>query len=309
MKKITLLAISILTAITSHAQVKPDYIKLALNLLKGSTYYNHTVANVSVVQTINGQKSNINNTINCKLAFTILAIRDTLYDMEARYESMSLKMQSPALNMEYSTDKADPDLVSTILAGFKGQPIKVVMTKTGRLESVSGIDAIFERITAGFGSLQGDQKAQIKSVIEQAFGERAFKSNFEMATVIYPMVPIRKGALWTVDTQMENDRAVDMHTIYEFRDMTDNYNLIHANSTITYANKDKFVETNGLPIKYNLSGNMSADIKADKATGWVNEAYIIQNISGNTEIKDSPQSPGGMVIPMLMKSTMTVTDK
>jgi hypothetical protein len=198
--------------------------------------------------------------------------------------------------------------MSKAFAAFKNQPIDLVMTRTGKLQSLTGIDFLFDKILGAFTELQPDQKAQIKSIMQQSFGDRAFKSSFEMGSVIFPTVPIKKNAFWTIDTQMETAQDAVMHTIYELREISDADYLVHGNSSITYQNADQFVETNGVPIRYRLSGFMQADIRIDKLTGWIKESRITQTITGNTEIKDSPKMPGGMVIPMNMRSEMVITN-
>jgi hypothetical protein len=287
----------------------PAYVKLSLNLTKGTTYYQNTTGKVTIAQTVNGQKSNIITNIVCKIAFTVTAVHDTLYTMEARYLNLSLNMQLPTGNMNYSSESpAADDLVSLAFAAFKNQPIDMVMTRTGKLQSLSGIDYIFDKILAGFTQISAEKKEQIKSLLAQSFGDRAFRSSFEMGTVIFPTVPIKKSAFWIIDTQMETARAAYQHTIYELRQITDVDYLIHGNSTITYQDAEKFIETNGVPLRYLLSGFMQADIRVNKATGWVTESRITQTISGNTEIKANPKMPNGMTIPMNMRSDMVITN-
>jgi hypothetical protein len=64
-----------------------------------------------------------------------------------------------------------------------------------------------------------------------------------------------------------------------------------------------------MPLKYDLTGAMTSDIKIDKKTGWTINAMINQSIKGTAYIKDNPQIPGGMTIPMTMNNEMTITEK
>ncbi len=73
--------------------------------------------------------------------------------------------------------------------------------------------------------------------------------------------------------------------------------------------KDAYVETNGMPTRYNLKGTMSSNIKVDKISGWIIEAKINQAFQGDVYIKDNPRLPGGLKIPMIMESNMTFTNK
>lgn len=103
--------------------------------------------------------------------------------------------------------------------------------------------------------------------------------------------------------------SANMTTNYEFSDLTSEYAFIKGNSTIKTANKEAYVNTNGMPMKYDLTGTMLSEIKVDKNTGWILEAKMNQEIKGDAIIKENPQLPNGMNIPMTMKSEMLITNK
>ena len=63
-----------------------------------------------------------------------------------------------------------------------------------------------------------------------------------------------------------------------------------------------------MPLKYDMAGTMTSDIKIDKKTGWTMSAKISQSIKGNAYVKDNPQMPGGMTIPMTISNDMTITE-
>ena len=75
------------------------------------------------------------------------------------------------------------------------------------------------------------------------------------------------------------------------------------------ADKDAYIQSNGMPLKYDMSGTMSSEIKINRKNGWVIESKINQIIKGTAQIKDNPQMPGGMTIPMTLSNEMTITEK
>lgn len=62
---------------------------------------------------------------------------------------------------------------------------------------------------------------------------------------------------------------------------------------------------NGMPARYHLSGTVLATIKVDSKTGWIQAARIKHSFDGNTEIKDNPNLPGGLSIPMSVLSQIS----
>ena len=62
-------------------------------------------------------------------------------------------------------------------------------------------------------------------------------------------------------------------------------------------------------MKYDLNGTTLTDIKVNRSTGWISEVKLKQLMSGNIEILDNPQMPGGMTIPMTFNTEVTTVDK
>ena len=189
------------------------------------------------------------------------------------------------------------------------KPFYVTMTKTGMVEEVSNIDTLFESMFDQFPELPEMQKQQIKTQLQQSYGDKAFKGNIEMVTAVLPDKPVKKGEKWTVETKLESGMSATVVSTYELNDIRDNQCIIQGKSTIATTDKDAYIESNGMPMKFDLKGTMTSQLTIDKATGWIVEATINQDIQGDVYIKESPQMPNGMKIPMTMVSEMIIKDK
>lgn len=306
MKKILSLIIGFVLLTSCQAQKE----KLELNLTKGEIYTQKMTSNVSILQTINGQQVNMNMSINAKMTYKVTDIQNTVYDMEVRYESLIMKMSLPNGVMEFSSENNDEnDIFSTILGTMKNKPFLVKMTNTGKVNEVKNIESVFSNMFEKFPQISDVQKQQIKGQIMQAYGEKAFKGNIEMCSAIFTDSPVSKGDKWTTNTQLESGMSAKIVTIYELKEVTDTYYQIFGNSKIETADKDAYIESNGISLKYDMAGTMTSDIKIDKKTGWTMSALINQSIQGTAYIKDNPQIPGGMSIPMTMNNEMTISEK
>jgi len=300
-----LFTFSVCFAVTCSAQ----YYQLGLRLTKGNTYYYLTTASVSVTQIINDKRIVSNTNVAGRIAFTVTGIRDSLYDMSVKYESLLLKMEMQGGTVSYSSERTNlADPASAVFAAFKNQPFNVTMSRSGNLTGVKGTSAIIENIINANSNLTDEQKARIGSIMMQTFGESAFKSNFEMGTAIFPSVTVKKGVVWSSDSQLAGASTALVHTVYDLRDITETFYQIHAASTIAYPDRDTYKPVNGMQVRNNQDGFMTADIVVDKLTGWLKQSTISQTIKGNTEIKDSPKVPGGKIIPMEMHADITITD-
>jgi len=220
-----------------------------------------------------------------------------------------MSMQMPQGLMEFSSEKNDAnDIFSTILGAMKNKAFGVTMSKTGKITDVKNVEALWSTAIDKFDQLPEMQKEQVKAQIMKAYGAEALKGNIEMVTAIYPDSPANKGDKWTINTKLESGMSANMTTDYEFVELTSEYALIKGKSTIETADKDAYIESNGMPMKYDLTGSMESEIKVNKNTGWIIEAKINQKIGGDTYIKENPQLPNGMKIPMTMINEMVITN-
>lgn len=285
-------------------------LKLALHLTKGNTYNMVTTTSSAVKQTINGQLNNIELTITGNTSFKVLNADDSLYYMEVNYKNLGMKMQLPTGPVNFDSQKKDPsDIMSSILSGLVNKPFTATFTKSGKVRSVENVEKIISSVLDGFTQVQGPQKEQIKNQFIQSFGEKAIKGNIEMSTAIFPEVPVSKNEKWTINTTLESAMTAKISTVYQLTDVTPTSYAIHGDATIATNANDNYKEVNGMPMKYNMSGTMTADIKADKATGWISESKTKQTISGTVEIKDNPKVPGGITFPMSVVNESVTTDK
>lgn len=306
MKRIQNLLIGLI--LLTSCQVHKE--KLELNLTKGKIYTQNITANTSVIQTFNGQQTNINMSIKSKMTYKVIDIQNAMYNLEVRYESLIMKMSLPNGVMEFSSEKNDEqDVFSTILETMKNKPFLVKMTRSGKVNEVKNIELVFSNMFDKFPQLSEVQKQQIKLQLMQAYGEKAFKGNIEMCSAIFPDSPVSKGDKWTINTQLESGLSAKMETIYELKKMSDSDCQIIGNSKITTADKDAYIVSNGMPLKYDMAGTMTSEIRIDKKSGWILNAKIGQLIKGTAYVKDNPQMPGGMAIPMTMNTEMIISEK
>jgi hypothetical protein len=301
---LTTFLLTVLVIAANAQKVKP-----ALDLAKGETYYNITVTNSTISQTLNGQEVTYNVTMSGKTAFKVIDITDTVYNMEVIYKSIGMKMQSPQATMDFNSDTPNPqDVPSRLLAALRDKPFLVSISKNGRVLSVQNIDKIMTSVFDGMTSVDSTQKMQLKAQFTQSFGEAAFKGNLEQTLAIYPGKKVAKNDTWVINTKLESTMSANISTTYQLMDITDAVYVIHGEGKLATLS-DKISKINGMEATYALTGTMKSDFKIDKKTGWVTEAKLKEDMSGNFNIKDNPQVPGGITVPMTVHSDITTTDQ
>ena len=305
MKKLLLVTIFFISYVTSFAQKTT----LALNLTQGNTYYMVTNTNMTVSQTINGQLQNVNTTLTAKMAFTVTAVKDTSYTMQVKYDRIGMQMELPTGIMNFESDKNDKtDIFSTIMGNMTEKPFSIVMSKTGKVLSISNTEALAKGLFENIAGLSDEQKGQIREQLMKSFGPDAFKSNTEIGTAVFPSVKVGVNDTWLVKNRSEDGMQTKMTTTFTLNEVTASAYVVHGESVISPRNGNEYTEMNGMPMKYNVNGTSEYVLKIDKESGWIAEARINQVIKGNVEIKDNPKMPGGMIIPMTITDDQTISN-
>lgn len=282
---------------------------LALHLEEGATYKQVTQATIITDQEIEGQKMNIRMVMSGTISFFVKEATPSAYTMDATYDELKMSLQLPQGGMFFDSESNDEnDLFSKMFATMIGKPFKVVMNSVGEVVNVKEVENLWNDTIDHFYEIPQAQREQLKAQLLKSYGEKALKGNIEMVTAIYPDHSVNKGDTWTVNTRLESGMAAKVKTNYEFVEITNEYALIKGTSTIQTEDKNAYIQTNEMDVKYDLTGTMTSTIKVDKNTGWIIDSTINQEITGDIYIKENPKIPNGMEFPIRMQNNMIITN-
>lgn len=299
------LSITLVMLLTFAAFSQKETIQL--NLKVGETYKQNSSAQVLIKQNVGGQSIDIDMTVKAGMAFRVISVQGNSYVMDASYLSMDMIMKMPqGMSMTFSSSDTDPNNpMSQILGSMVNKSFQIKMSKTGKVEEVTGVEKLFE---SAFGGQMNPQMAAIKTQLESSFGADAFKGNMEAAMTVYPDKPVKKGDSWSISTLLKSTMEATTNTTYTLSGIDASAYLISGKGQFV-SDKTKSMISNNLPMKFDLSGEVISEIKLDKATGWIVDAKIKQSLKGKSMIEDNPQIPGGMEIPMEMNSETIISNQ
>lgn len=279
---------------------------LGLSLKTGETYSQIYTSNTTITQTIDGMEQVIKMEVTGGMDFQVNENLGESYSISASYSSLIMKMNSPMGEMVSSSKSDGDDIFSTLMKTIIGKEFTIEMSRDGTISKIENLDNIFEGMFESFPQLTEPQKQQILAQLRQAYGEKAFKGNIEMITAIFPKKKVKVGENWENSVKLESGMSGFMNNTFTLIDVNSDAIFIEGNSQISTENKDAYVEVNGMPTRYNLTGKMKSSYKLDPESNWIVEGKIEQEISGDVQIKDNPNLPGGITIPMVIKNDMTI---
>ena len=300
---------NILLATILIFSTSPKKADLGLNLKVGETYSQNYISKSTIIQTISGQEQSIKMEITGGMDFLVNENFGDRYSMSASYSSLIMKMDSPMGEMIFSSKNESADMLSSIMKNVIGKEFNIEMSKDGAILNIENLDVIFDGMFESFPELPEVQKQQILAQLQQAYGEKAFKGNIEMITAIFPNKEVNVGDSWKNSVKLESGMSGYMNNTFTLIDINSEGIFIEGTSQIITENKDAYVEVNGMPTRYDLVGKMKTSYKLDPQSNWIVEGRIEQEISGDVQIKDNPNLPGGMSIPMIIKNDMTIGNR
>lgn len=279
---------------------------LGLNLKTGETYSQIYISNTTITQTIYGMEQVIKMDITGGMDFHVNENLGESYLMSASYSSLIMKMNTPMGEMLFSSESDGVDVFSTLIKTIIGKEFTLEMSRDGTISKIENLDNIFKDMFESFPQFTEAQKQQILTQLQQAYGEKAFKGNIEMITAIFPNKEVKVGEKWENSVKLESGMAGFMNNTFTLVDVNSDAIIIEGTSQISTEDKDAYLEVNGMPTRYNLTGETKSSYKLDPESNWVVEGKIEQEISGDAHIKDSPNLPGGITIPMVIKNDMII---
>jgi len=269
----------LLFAFLSFTAVIAQKTELRFNLETGREYFQEVITESKIRQYIMGMDMEINNTIGTTLGYKVTAKDGRYYDVEVRYVSMSMEMETPygtnSISSE-STDEKDPG--SKMLAKVMDVPFQVRMRDDGKVTEVKNADVLVNKIMEGMGDLVDPMMMQIGAQLQQQFGEEAMTSQIESYSRIFPKDPVAVGDQWQTSMTMASMMPMNINTVYQFLGERDGFYHIQGLSEISSSEIPD--DASGMNMSIDMGGNQTYSALIDKATGWISEASLIQDLSG-----------------------------
>jgi hypothetical protein len=286
---------------------------LRLNLSKDSTYYLNHNASMTIEENIQGQKQVISTLIKGKLSHKVVSIKDTVYELDVRYENLAMTVaMGDRTMMDVNTeDKDKQDIFSKLMSGILNKSITVFISNSGKVLEIKNSENLYKGIFDNFPQVSEEQKGKFLKQMEDSFGDKALKSNFQEAFAMYPANKIGVNDKWVATSTLNSIIVAVITTNYIMKEPTDKDFVIHGDATIQKTGQEAdYKEINGLPIKVeNIAGVSSADYKIDKKTGWISYARVSKDVKAEMDVKDNPKLPGGAIIPMSINVAFTMSNK
>jgi hypothetical protein len=264
---------------------------------------------MNLSQKIMEQEMKIDMAINMQSTFDVKDVQGDNYILDMKYKAMKINMVMPgggdAMTFDSNTteDIATQQNISPMLKAIIDKPLEIVMSKTGKIESVKGMEKFHEAMVNSMDkNIPEQMKQQLITQFGSQFSEEAIKTMFAQNSNFFPDKPVRAGDRWNVKSsatvsnfKMDLDMRMTLQSIEK-----DAVNITIEGTCLTPEGYEQ--KTNGITTKVTLKGTLQGLVKVNKNTGWIISSNITQHFEGNIDAM-------GMQIPLSVTSKITVTDK
>ena len=283
---------------------------LTLNLEKGKEYRQTVNSEATSVQELMGQKLEIAMKVENEIVYKVLNVSSSDCDLEVRYENMQIRAEQPHGSLDYSSENPDAqDLLSTMLHKLTGIVYNIKLSKNGQVLEIENLNSALEQMFDDLSHFPEAQLVPIKTQILSTYSEEVLKNSFELISPFYPDYSVGVGDIWDAATEVYSEMGLLAVTAeYELVELGDDFVRVKSISETATKNRDDYLETGGMEIKFDITGSTVSEFKLDRKTGWIIEANKNQVMEGNTETKGNPTFPGGMVIPIKVKTEVVITN-
>jgi hypothetical protein len=258
---------------------------------KGEMYKHNMAGNLDLVMKIMGQEMKISMSMYMKMTYEVKEVRDgSYYALEVKYREMKMEGGAPG-GAPISFDSNTSDSIVTMEnpgALFKAvidRPFEIVIDKTGKVQSVAGMEKFKEYIYSSFDeNMPETVKQQIITQFGGQLSEQSFKSRFEQSTGCFPDKPVKIGDKWKNKISMPvSSFTVNVDTDMILKSIEDSTVTVSLDGILS-TTEGYEQEINGVTAKMNLKGSQKGTMKLNRNTGWVISMDMTHNFSGDIEV-------------------------
>ena len=266
---------------------------LYYSLNEGEKFLIEQVAEQLITQHIEGQVHEMENKISGLMEFNVAKVEEDQYELEMLFRNLSMQMtssqQGELMNVKAS-EVVEGDIQSKIFNSLLNVPISLILTKSGNVLEVNGVDSLIVRMTNASGLEDADSRNMLMQSLRNEFGSEALSNSFEQMTYFYPEQHDTIPSTWA----NEYTGKLSAKNSWTLEKTTDSLNLITGLADIV-------LNINEGGTSMLLNGKQQTSISTDISSGFLQD----MSVDGIAEGTAMTQYSGDLEIPTTVRSHTT----
>jgi len=285
-------------------------VTLQLKLAKGKTYYQRTMIDQHMVQTVMNMQQVMDQNMGTGLKMDVLDV-DGQGNMRIRstYNWSMSKRTGPMGNLDYDSAKQPtPPPGAEPFAALLGQTYVIKISPKGEVLDVNGVEALQAAVRKKLPP--GAEADPAMSALSQYLDKNGIKQMVENSLSVYPDKPVEVGESWSKKRVISPMFELTIDSKWTLQKLEAGVAII-ATTSSSRSNANKPVEAGGMKMRFDLAGTQDGTIRMQAATGLILLGQAQQQLKGEIKLGDSDQGPPMMAIPVVFdtKAKIEMSDK
>jgi hypothetical protein len=279
--------------------------RLEWKLPKGKTYYQRTMIDQLITQTVMGQEQKMEQGIGTGLKLQVLDV-DTQGNMRIQYTFLwsRLKQVNPMAQVDYDSSRQSPvPAGAEAFAALIGQSYTVKVTPKGKVLDVNGVEqlreAVLKKMPAGADATVGMNPVAMYT--DKASVKQMAEANMD----IYPDKPVNLGDSWTRKTTMAVGFTMVIQSKWTLQKEEAGVATIGLAAAVRTDPNSPPMDAGGMKVKSNLTGTQEGTVRVAEATGFIMVSKERQQLKGEVQVGAAADAQPMMTIPMTIDTQVT----
>ncbi|RYD53309.1 MAG: hypothetical protein EOP52_03985 [Sphingobacteriales bacterium] len=276
-------------------------VQLRLNLEAGKTYQHAVTSKMHSFIVAEDGHMGLDITINGVYSFHVKSINsDQEYEMETRFEKLSMTMAMPQGTLSFSSESEDTsDPFSMIMTSIVGHPIPLRMNSLGTITFIDTSTTLWDQAVERY--VPEAKRVQVRAQLMKSFGPESMKTQLELVTEFYPEAMVSRQDTW-VKSATHHSQGMDMTTTntYRLEAVSPDSIRISGIGVVQPKAAGDYIQGSSGYTSSNLSGKNSFQLTMDRKSGWLRSGTVTQDISGEIYVKPTLEATDSSKIFMEM---------
>ena len=259
-----------------------SYVDLHFNFKEGSEFQIHQKANKETYLTVGEVEQRTSNQKETKLMLTVKKVNpDGSATLSANYQRIILSSSQDGNKIYVDTKSEESDVFNKLFKALIDQKFNVTISEYGKIESVSGMDPIFDKMIDALSGVKKNEKEELKAFLITSMGPEQVKLNLSFVIPQYALFKVHKGDAWTNHTKAKSLYGGTIDNYWELQYGND-FMAKLENKAKYYSEPSTIIDLGGgQEGRAQLEGDITSNYVINASSSWPTRSIVHSELKGD----------------------------
>jgi hypothetical protein len=292
-----------------------DQAELKLRLKKGQTYtitYAHESESTQTIPNVPPQKMTQKLSVDYRIDVEQVDAEGAA-TLKVLYEAISMSQAGPFGASQFDSRKqgegAPDEPLAQGLSAMVGQSYTMVITPSGKVAEVRGVDKVLEAVLKQMKGEEGPVRDMVVETVKRQLSNEAVREQMQNLFAFYPEKPVAVGDTWTGKSKANAGVSLLMDNSYTLKERKGGEATIAVESKAAADPEAKPNNLGGMTVRQDVKGTQKGTITLDEKTGWAKRSDLTLDVKGHLVMSLGQEGGLEQRIPTQTKTRMTLSPR